>query len=349
MKMRIAHLMATPQGKPGGLEKHTLDLCAELAKKHDVHLLADNGFAPHCAPTVHFHGVNFSRSRWNPLLYLDIAAQIRTIQPDILHAQAGKPALLWRNLRVFFPRVACVATQHGVQRNLRPYLGMDRVITVSAALAARYPGGRATVIHNGLQAAPVLDAESRNSLRAHWLAGRSGPLLVAVGRLDGVKGFDVLFNALRGIDATLLLVGDGGERVSLQALAQSPDLQRKVIFAGWRDDVPAILQCADLCVISSHSEGFSLVLAEALQAGTPVVSTRVGVTTEFLPAEQLVPPGDSAALHRVIAAALADLPALRARSEPAFARARDELTLAGMCARTEQLYGEMLHARRGAR
>ena len=86
-------------------------------------------------------------------------------------------------------------------------------------------------------------------------------------------------------------------------------------------------------------------------------SNSVALVTPLGEAEQLqivctfsieYAPGDSAALYRVIAAALASLPALRARSEPAFARARDELTLAGMCARTEQLYGEMLHARRGA-
>jgi len=345
----IVQLLGTPRGKPGGLERHTLDLCAELARRHQVHLIADAAFATHCAGDVHFHGVDFTRSRWNPLLYLQIARIVRRVRPDVVHAQAGKAATLWRTLRALFPAVACIGTQHGKQRNLAPYLAMDRVITVSGALAERYPHGRATVVHNGLRLPPAPAPDAIRRLRAELAAGSAQPLLIAVGRLDAVKGFDILLRALAGLDARLLLVGDGDEHASLAALAATLGVAAQVQFLGWRRDIPALLAAADLCVIASRSEGFPLVMVEALHAGTPLVSTDVSGVRELLPADLLAPVEDAPALHALLQRQLADLPALRARLEPVFARARRELTLDGMARRTEAIYLEAIAARHPAR
>lgn len=347
--LRIVHLLGTPRGKPGGLEKHTLDLCAELGKHHEVHLIADPGFAPHCAGEVHFHGVDFTRSRWNPLLYLQIAAIVRHVRPEVLHAQAGKAATVWRTLRRMFPGIACVGTQHGKQRNLAPYLAMDRVITVSAALAERYPPGRATVVHNGLRLPPPTAPEAIRALRAELAAGSARPLLIAVGRLDAVKGFDILLRALAGLDARLVLVGDGDERASLETLAGTLGVAGQVNFLGWRQDIPALLAAADLCVIASRSEGFPLVMVEALHAGTPLVSTDVSGVRELLPADLLAPVEDAPALHALLQRQIAGLPALRARLQPVFAHARRELTLDGMARRTEAIYLDAIAARHRAR
>lgn len=344
-RLRIAHILATPQGKPGGLEKHTLDLCGELARRHEVHLIADPGFAAACPPGVTFHPVDFSRSRWNPRLYREILRHVRAIHPELVHAQAGKAATLWRNLRRLVPGIAsipCVATQHGVQRNIQPYLGLDRVITVSAFLAARYPPGRATVIHNGLRLPPEVPAGERETLRSTLLAGHPGPLLLAIGRLDPVKGFDVLLQAMPGVPACLVLVGDGDQRQALETQVRDLGLADRVRFTGWRHDIPALLQAADLCVISSRSEGFPLVMIEALHAGTPLLSTDVSGVRELLPEDLLVPTEDAAALQARLAAHVPRLAALRERFAPLFTRARSELTLEGMARRTEALYGELL-------
>jgi glycosyltransferase involved in cell wall biosynthesis len=344
-RLRIAHLLATPDGKLGGLEKHTLDLCAELSKTHDMHLLADPGFAQQCPPGVSFHAVNFRRSRWNPRLYLEIYRHLGSIKPDVLHAQAGKSATIWRNLKRLFPETAAVATQHGVQKNIRPYLAMDKIITVSATLADRYPPGRATVIHNGLRLPQVLSANQRQQLRTQLAGNWDGPLVIAVGRLDAIKGFDVLLRAMKDVPAKLLLVGDGSERTSLHALAAELGISAHVSFLGWRSDIAALLQAADICVISSHSEGFPLVMVEALHAGIPLLSTRVSGVKEILPAELLVPVNDAEGLHALLAAQLKRLPELRVQLSSRFAMARQDLTLAGMARRTEAVYFDALRSR----
>lgn len=343
-RLKIAHLLATPEGKPGGLERHTLDLCAELATRHDVHLLADPGFQPHCAPTVRFHPVHFSRSRWNPLLYREIYKTLRQIQPQVIHAQAGKSAMLVARMRHLFPDAACIATQHGVQKNIRPYLAMDRVITVSATLAARYPEHLVRVVHNGLEPPLLLSAHERQHLRATLVAGDNRPLLIAVGRLDPIKGFDLLLQAIAPVDCRLLLVGDGPAREALQAQAEELGLRDRVIFTGWREDVPQLLQVADLCVISSRSEGFPLVMVEALHARIPLISTEVSGVREILPAELLAPVENAEALASLLRRTLDNLTATRHLLAPAFHLASETLTLKGMGACTEAVYHELLHS-----
>jgi glycosyltransferase involved in cell wall biosynthesis len=341
-RLKIAHLLATPDGKPGGLERHTLDLCAELAKRHEVHLLADPDFAPHCSPSVHFHPIHFSRSRWNPLLYIEISKTLRNIQPQLIHAQAGKSATLVARLRRFFPSTACIATQHGVQKRITPYLAMDRVITVSATLAARYPKDKVRIVHNGLALPPKLSLHERQALRRTLDPDDGRPLLIAVGRLDPIKGFDILLQAIAHLDCTLLLVGDGPAKEALQTLASELRISGRVIFAGWRNDVPQLLQAADLCVISSRSEGFPLVMIEALHAGTPLVSTDVSGVRELLPKELLVPSNDADALALLLRQSLADLVLTRTKLDSAFTLASETLTLEGMSNCTEDVYRELL-------
>ena len=98
-RLRIAHVMASVGGVMGGLEKHTFELCAALAEKHEVHLLADKPYSVTCPKNVVFHAIDFSQSRWNPFLYWQIVQVINDIQPQIIHAQAGKAASIVRAMK----------------------------------------------------------------------------------------------------------------------------------------------------------------------------------------------------------------------------------------------------------
>lgn len=348
VRLRIAQLLATPDGLLGGLEHHVLDLCQELATRHEVHLLADPGFAAACPDEVHFHAINFRRSRWNPLLYLAVLRCLRPLAPDIIHGHAGKPARLLAGLRRQFANSVCLATQHGEQKNLTPYMAMDAVIAVSPALATRYPEGFARTVPNGRRPPPRLSTLEREALRQRLGLHDRSPVLAAIGRLDPVKGFDLLLSALPGVDCQLLLVGEGPARADLSTLADTLGVGARVQFTGWRDDIPAVLQAADICVIPSRSEGFSLVALEALQAGTPVLGSRVGILPELLPAEWLAPPGDIGALAALLTRACARPDAVRAAEVDGFRLASSTLTLAAMADRTEAVYHELLAQRRHA-
>lgn len=110
--------------------------------------------------------------------------------------------------------------------------------------------------------------------------------IVAVGRLAELKGFDRLLEACallnrEGLVYTLWIVGDGGDRQKLAALAADYSLEN-VVFLGMQENPYKFIRAADLLVCSSRYEGYCLVVAEALILGTPVVSTRCTGPSEIL-------------------------------------------------------------------
>ena len=111
---------------------------------------------------------------------------------------------------------------------------------------------------------------------------RTGPLrLVAVGRLDPVKGHDVLLEALREVPGVLLdVLGEGGQREALEKAVADLGLADRVRLPGWTDDVAAALPGYDALVLPSRSEGWPLTFVEAMLAGLPVVATPVGSVPE---------------------------------------------------------------------
>ena len=102
-----------------------------------------------------------------------------------------------------------------------------------------------------------------------------------VGRLSAEKNPLGLLDAWAAVDtkaregALLALVGDGPERDQVHARAQTPNLAGSVHLAGYRSDVATWYRAADVYVISSHLEGLSNSMIEALASGLPVISTRV--------------------------------------------------------------------------
>lgn len=326
----------------GGLENHTLSLCAALAEQHEMHLLADEPYRALCSPNVHFHAIDFAKSRYNPFLYGQLKQRLQAIRPALIHAQAGKAASLLAKLRPFFPQTPCIATSHGTKKQLRAYAAMDGVIAVSSQLASGFLPEQVRVIYNGVALPTPLTARAKQTLKTQLLAGRVGPLLVAVGRLVPIKGFDTLLRAMVGIKAQLCIVGDGEERAALYNLAHQLRLEEQIQFLGFRADIRDILQVAELCVVSSHQEGGPIVLVEALQAGCPVVGSKVGMMPEWLPGTALVEPEQPAALHQLLQQTLGHWPVLSRRYAPIFQRAQHELTVSAMAQRTSDYYREFV-------
>ncbi|MCU1335636.1 MAG: group 1 glycosyl transferase [Bryobacterales bacterium] len=106
----------------------------------------------------------------------------------------------------------------------------------------------------------------------------STPVIINVAALEPQKGQEVLIQAHalvigKGLAHRLLLVGDGTRRKELAALAKALDVSATVHFAGFRKNPYTLIARSSALVLSSHMEGFALVLAEALALGVPIVST----------------------------------------------------------------------------
>jgi glycosyltransferase involved in cell wall biosynthesis len=113
--------------------------------------------------------------------------------------------------------------------------------------------------------------------------------LVCVARLGEQKGHPILIEAIArlrasGIEAELVLVGDGPLRSSLQALARSLGVEAQVKFAGWLNekDVRAAIHRSRALVLPSFAEGLPVVLMEALALGRPIISTWVAGIPELV-------------------------------------------------------------------
>nr|WP_314166432.1 glycosyltransferase [uncultured Campylobacter sp.] len=113
--------------------------------------------------------------------------------------------------------------------------------------------------------------------------------IVAVGRLDKIKGFDLLIRAASELkfDFELKIYGQGGEKQNLQNLIDSLNLKDRVRLCGFCDDVAAALSASHLHVISSRKEGFPVILIEGIFYSPVLISTRVGGISEILSEEFL--------------------------------------------------------------
>jgi glycosyltransferase involved in cell wall biosynthesis len=165
-------------------------------------------------------------------------------------------------------------------------------------------------------------------------------------RLDPLKGHEFLFEAARELGGVqVVLVGDGPERLRLQALAHELGIAERVAFLGFREDVPRLLESADVVVLPSLAEGLPLAALEAMAAGTPLVATAIGGTDEAVVdgvTGLLVPPGDASALAAAVNRVLKEPEEARQRAEAAAARVASDFTADRMVAKVESLYEELL-------
>jgi glycosyltransferase involved in cell wall biosynthesis len=142
------------------------------------------------------------------------------------------------------------------------------------------------------------------------------PLVLAAGRLQAQKRFDLLVAAAAGwvgnpVSPSVVIAGDGPDRASLAA--QINRSGAPVTLLGQREDVADLLAAADVVAISSDWEARALIAQEALRAGVPLVATAVGGLPDLLgDAAVLIRPADAAELRRAIEQAATDSQ-LRAR------------------------------------
>lgn len=111
--------------------------------------------------------------------------------------------------------------------------------------------------------------------------------IISVGRLERVKGFDQLISIIRnirgkGFDAHLWIVGEGSQADALYSLVKEMDMKNHVTFTGFMKNPYSLMSQMNLFVCSSRAEGFSLVIAEALLLGLPVVSVNCAGPQELI-------------------------------------------------------------------
>jgi glycosyltransferase involved in cell wall biosynthesis len=159
----------------------------------------------------------------------------------------------------------------------------------SQLIAGRY-GIKPNVIYNGIdpkvfRPLPLPD----NRLENKFSLSKGDKVIIYVGRLIGLKGLKVLLSAIASFTdrsgMKLLIVGDGEERPSLQALGARLGISPQVLFAGFvpHAELPRYYSLAHIAVFPTLAEeAFGISICEAMACGVPVVATRVGGIPELV-------------------------------------------------------------------
>ena len=176
------------------------------------------------------------------------------------------------------------------------------------------------------------------------------PVVLAVGRLVGYKGFDVLIDAMRGLDATLVIVGTGPEAAALRSQASSGLRPQAFHFAGRvsDEDLLAYYHACDIFCLPSvtYAEAFGMVLLEAMACGKPLVSTTLPTGVSAVNRDGVtglqVPPRDVAALHAALKDLLGDEGKRRRMGAEARRVQAEEYSAALMGARFIKLYEDVI-------
>jgi glycosyltransferase involved in cell wall biosynthesis len=177
----------------------------------------------------------------------------------------------------------------GFKTRLRPYLVRysyflaDEVVAVSQGVAENlaqvsgFPRDRIHVIPNPVITTSILQ-RSQEAVEHPWLTDGQQPVILGVGRLSPEKDFSTLIRAFAIVrqqrPARLIILGDGEERSSLEALVKTLGLEKDVALPGFTENPYAYMSRAAVLVLSSVTEAFGNVVVEAMAVGTSVVSTR---------------------------------------------------------------------------
>ena len=245
-----------------------------------------------------------------------------------------------------------------IERLLAPFT--DAVIAVSqeerrAFLAQGFlPPERVSVIWNSVAVAPFQEAErERDATRAAFGLSPDAILITTICRLYKPRDLETILYALARLveqdrRVQLLIVGDGPDRARIEALRDRLGLGARVIMAGQRMTIPAILAATDIFTLTTWGwEGLPFTVLEAMAAARPVVATCAGGIPEAVIEGEtgfLVPRRDVAALADAFAHLASDSD-LRARMGHAGrTRVQAQFSRQRMIELTAQVYDGLIHA-----
>ncbi|RME43883.1 MAG: glycosyltransferase [Chloroflexi bacterium] len=367
--MRIVHVYKDYFPVLGGVENYIRWVAHGQAERgHDVTVLVTNpdGWQTTVEQEGEIRVIRAGRVATvssTPISFV-LPQLLKAQDADIVHLHFPYPLgeisqwLLRRGRATVMTYHSDVIRQVGILRVYSPLLRlilrrMDRILPTSTPYIHSSPylrplADRCTVVPLGIDVARFARKRRR---QVQTLRNRYGhPILLFVGRLRYYKGLTYLIEAMKQVDATLLIIGTGPEAARLGEQAYLSGLAHRIRFLGDISDeyLPAFYQAADLFVLpSSHrSEAFGIVLLEAMAAGVPVISTELGTGTSWVNQHEqtglVVPPCDSAALAEAINSLLAD-PERRARmGQAAAARAASHFDISVVVDQLLRVYGEVL-------
>ncbi|MGB8658695.1 MAG: glycosyltransferase [Candidatus Zixiibacteriota bacterium] len=377
MRKQIKILQISESSETGGAETVLLNIVENLdkAKYHSIVVLLktgwlnqkleESGFSPILLTSVRSYDISLLVRLWLNVKKHDI---------DIIHSHLPD-VNAYSCLAGFAARVPVVTTYHGMIAGSQEQTRSDklkfflvrslstRIVAVSDALKnelvqlAQFPPRKLTTIYNGVHWERFdrpIDAVSK---RIKLGIGPEDKVIGIVANLKATKGYQYFIRAAAIISKNItkvkfLIIGEEEERLKATIVEEikAIGLEDRVVFLGFREDVPELLRILDVFVLSSISEGMSIATVEAMGAGVPVVVTKSGGPQELVEDGKtgfLVPPKDENSLAEKVLLLLKDKELATSMGKEAQAQARTRFSIDMMIRDYQAVYQECL--RKGER
>ena len=237
----------------------------------------------------------------------------------------------------------------------------ERIIVSHPALINNSPfltryADKCTVMPFGVQVEYWGELDDAQRRKAAELRACYPRLVLATGRLVRYKGFHVLIEALRQVDATVMIVGEGPLEDDLRQAARRLGVGERFVLAGKlsRDDLKVHLHAARMLAVPSvtEAEAFGIVQLEAMAAGLPVINTNLPTGVPDVARHEreglTVPPGDPATLAAAINRLLDDEGLARSFGSAGSSRVAAEYRAEVFVRRIEHVYEAAISERRSA-
>jgi glycosyltransferase involved in cell wall biosynthesis len=293
-------------------------------------------------------------------------------RPHIVHTHTAKAGFLGRLAAWLAGVPVVIHTFHGhvlhgyygpvkneLLRRLEQSLGWvtDRLVTVSEQVKNDLIGygiakaDKISVVPLGFNLEPFLNSHTQQGeFRREMGLSDKIKLVGIVGRIFPIKNHALFLESAARIaaqepGARFVVVGDGVLRPTLEKQAPELGITDRVLFTGWRRDLPRICADLDVLVVSSDNEGTPVSAIEAMAAGCPVVATRVGGLPDLIEDDKtgrLVPPRDAAALASAVLNLLHSPQIARELGKNAQAFVRQRFTVQRLLSDIDDLYTQLL-------
>lgn len=345
-KIIIVHVVFSL--KCGGLEKMVIDLVSELNKRgynNSICCLDNEG---ELLELTTERGIDvFFMNRQNGFdwkLIFKLAKILRKSNVDVVHTHNMGP-LFYGSLAAKIANVPVIInTRHGREKkSLYSWVwNINNKVVVISDDAKRemhkynhIKKSRSVVIYNGVDLNKYSFDNYKSNVRKELNLDEDTYIVGTVARLSEEKDQITLINTFYDVakvisKVRLVLIGDGPLRNKLEEYAIGLNLRDKVLFLGFRKNIPMLLSGFDVFVLSSLTEGLSLTLLEAMAAKKPIVATNVGGNPEVVVegiTGFLVPPKDTDKMSEAIITLLKNSELRKKMGEAGRKRVEDKFSL----------------------
>jgi len=282
--MKIAHYVLSSTF--AGIEQHVQELADIQGRDNEIVVICNQSISHHYTNIEVKVVENISRRSIFGILSLILV--LRDIRPDIVHSHGSKTTSIINSVRRFI-KLRHVASVHGIKSKIKVYNKAHRVIAGSQKIQDSLKT-ESSLVENWWH--PSLPGNINNTAE----------YVLAIGRLEPVKGFDLLIESWVNVNKKLLIVGDGPEHSKLNSLIDKHGLGDFITITPSvsKEGLIEYYQKASLLIVSSRREGGPRVALEALYLHIPVISTNVGHMSQILPQELLAEPDNLESLKSLI-------------------------------------------------